>query len=136
LRFEKEQALLQQAVAAIGEDTGLLLDFAAFGTVQKDFGRTDNPRAAAVIYDLQGTLYLKQKKSRSRGTIQRSAVDRPRVAPRILCPGPAVSVRKEENRAIERFNAALVQNPDQASPHTLLGMIYDSKGDPVLMEKH
>ena len=56
---EKAQVVLQQVVAAIGEDTGLLLDLAAFYAVQKDFGSAEDALKQAVHVEPQNPdLYI------------------------------------------------------------------------------
>jgi tetratricopeptide (TPR) repeat protein len=43
---------------------------------------------------------------------------------------------QREGQAINHLKTALKQNPGQSSPHMLMGMIYESKDDLDLAEKH
>ena len=43
---------------------------------------------------------------------------------------------KQADQAIEQFKKTLEKKPNQTAAHMFLGMIYDSKQDPDLAEKH
>ena len=98
---------------------------------------TDNQTVQAIIYNMQGNLYLAQRKNDLAEKSYESAL---KANANYMQPyyalGRLYLFEKKEKKAIAQYEAILEKNPKQAGPHMLLGTIYDIQKRFDKSEKH